>query len=96
MAAFKFPQILNSSSPYPSEDEQPDSAAVEKLLDFETDNEAANNQQTKIGLERLIRRWKVATYALTFMICFLLLLQFFLLRQQYEHPAQQPFCKRAC
>ena len=95
MAAYKFPQILSSNSPYPSEDERPDSAAVEKLLDSDTEDEAAENQQTKVASERLLRRWKFATYALTFIICCLSLLQFFLSRQQYEHPAQQPFCERA-
>ena len=46
-----------------------------------------------IYLNRLLRRWKFATYALISILCFTLAMLLLLLQQQNEHAIEQIFCE---
>ena len=95
MARFKFSQIFKSTATHLSGDERPDFAAVETLLGSKSEDEAVSDQQRQVATERLLRRWKFATYAMAFILCFLSITLSSLLRKQHGHPVRQIFCEPA-
>ena len=95
MARLNFSQIFKPTATCLRGDERSDFAAVETLLGSQVEDEAASSQQTQVAMERLLRRWKLATYATTFILCFLLITLLSVLRQRDGHPVQQIFCEPA-
>ena len=95
MARFKFSQIFKSTVTHLSGDERPDFAAVETLLGSKSEDEAVSDQQRQVATERLLRRWKFATYAMAFILCFLSITLLSLLRKQYGRPVREIFCEPA-